>query len=905
MRRWMRLSHRLSLALLAVALFAVGVMGIVTYFRVEAVVLPRALDMFGLRATIAANEIATAVGNPHADIVGFRSAVAVEGMARARLAGGMDPRSGLTVGDWRDRLAGRFAAELAAKPAYERFRIVGVDDGGREMLRVDRSAVNGAIRVIPEAELQRFAERHYLERTLALSGGDVDVTAFERDRFAGVILRAGAPIHGPAGERFGIIMIDVALAAILHRVGNAAPESATRHIVDQDGGYLLRARQAPAAEAADGARLQQDFPALAAAIANRTQHAAILRDPHGERVAVALAWSSLAQGPSIAVVDVIPYAVATRAALAVRDAVGGAALIAALAALVLALVVARSVSRPLMQMTSAVESFGRGETVRLPLEAGGEVGTLARAFDRVTGEVTEKTESLRRNVDLLDKTVSSMGDALLVVDAAGKTVLANPACKSLFGDHANFRSEDWQRRHHRFQPDGVTPMAPEDAPIGRVMRGESFDSLEVVMQRVGEAELNHIVATGRPILDAAGHQQGAVIIYRDTTRLKETERQLRQSQKMDAIGQLTGGVAHDFNNILTVIVAMSDLGAEAARGDTELLNAFATIQKAADRAAALTQHLLAFARQQPLQPRPTDINALVGETASMLRPTLGERIEIATSLRPGLDPVQIDPSQLSTALINLALNARDAMPQGGKLTLETAPAALDEAYASDNPGVVAGDYVLLGVTDTGAGIPAAIRDKVFDPFFTTKEAGKGTGLGLSMVYGFVKQSGGHIKIYSEDGIGTSIKLYLPRHAAAAAAQDPSDHGEPTGGHETILVVEDDALVRDSVQRRIRSLGYKTIDASSGAEALMLMRQGVAFDVLFTDVVMPGGMNGRELAEEAARLRPGLKVLYTSGYSDDALVHHGRLESGIQLLVKPYRLHDLAQKLRRVLDGKNA
>ena len=324
------------------------------------------------------------------------------------------------------------------------------------------------------------------------------------------------------------------------------------------------------------------------------------------------------------------------------------------------------------------------------------------------------------------------------------------------------------------------------------------------------------------------------------------------------------------------------------------------IDEAATRGADLTRQLLAFARKQPLQPRDTDINNLIVDTAKLLRPTLGEQVEIDVTLQTDCWRALIDPSQLSTALINLAVNARDAMADGGKITFGTTNVSFGPSVSDTNPEGNLGDYIMITVRDTGAGIPVAIRDKVFEPFFTTKELGKGTGLGLSMVYGFVKQSGGHIKIDSEEGRGTTVSLYLPRGIQDAALPNATAASEPQRGSETILVVEDDALVRDYVVAQLESLGYHTITAANGPDALALLDQDVAFDVLFTDVVMPGGMNGRELADAVTRRRPGVPVLYTSGYPEVAIVHDGRLDPGVALLNKPYRQSDLARMMRQVL-----
>jgi nitrogen-specific signal transduction histidine kinase len=383
--------------------------------------------------------------------------------------------------------------------------------------------------------------------------------------------------------------------------------------------------------------------------------------------------------------------------------------------------------------------------------------------------------------------------------------------------------------------------------------------------------------------------------------IEANEAKVRQAQKMEAVGQLTGGVAHDFNNILTVITGTIEILGEAVKDRPQLVQITDMISAAAARGADLTRHLLAFGRRQPLQPRNTDVNALVIDAARLLRPTLGEQIEIESMLAHDSAPALIDPSQLSTAILNLALNARDAMPDGGKLTLETRNVVLDENYPGMTVELKPGNYVMIAVSDTGEGIPGGLLDKVFEPFFTTKEVGKGSGLGLSMVYGFVKQSNGHIKIYSEEGHGTTVKLYLP--AATGIPDAPDAEAGISGGEygdETILIVEDDALVREYVVTQISRFGYRTMAAGNAAEALALIDGPERFDLLFTDVIMPGGLNGRQLATEALKRRPELKVLYTSGYTENAIVHHGRLDAGVLLLPKPYLSSDLARMIRIAL-----
>jgi predicted ATPase/signal transduction histidine kinase len=391
-------------------------------------------------------------------------------------------------------------------------------------------------------------------------------------------------------------------------------------------------------------------------------------------------------------------------------------------------------------------------------------------------------------------------------------------------------------------------------------------------------------------------------LQRENSERKRVEERLRQAQKMQAVGQLTGGIAHDFNNILTVIIGTIENLADGVADRPHLAGLAEMIDEAATRGADLTRQLLAFARKQTLWPRETDINALIVDTARLLQPTLGEQVEIESMLDESAWQAMIDPTQLSTALINLALNARDAMPNGGKLRFATANIVLDEAYAHADLEVRTGPYVMIAVSDTGTGIPAALLDQVFEPFFTTKEVGKGTGLGLSMVYGFVKQSGGHVSVQSEEGSGTTIKLYLPRSPGAADRADGASASALQGGDETILVVEDDALTCKFVVSQLESLGYTIVSAATGAEALALVDQGVSFDLLFTDIVLPGGLNGSQLAEEVAKRRPSLRVLYTSGYAEQLIVQHGRPDPGIALLNKPYRMADLARRIREALAG---
>ena len=407
-----------------------------------------------------------------------------------------------------------------------------------------------------------------------------------------------------------------------------------------------------------------------------------------------------------------------------------------------------------------------------------------------------------------------------------------------------------------------------------------------------------------------------VELERETERRRELEATLVQALKMEAVGQLTGGIAHDFNNMLTIIIGNLDTIQrrlrEATEGGHELAARLARpidmALQGARSATELTHRLLAFARRQTLAPAPADLNRLVAGMSELLRRTVGEAVAIETVLAGGLWPALVDANQLENVLINLVVNARDAMPKGGRVTIETANAYLDEAYAARFADIVAGQYATLSVSDTGTGIPPEVLPHLFEPFFTTKPGGKGSGLGLAMVHGFVKQSGGHIRIYSEVGQGTTVKIYLPRLVqaesvlAVPAERPPAGAGAPRAGQaETVLVVEDNDQVREYARAALDDLGYRVAEARDAEEALRLIEAGTRVDLLFTDVVLGSGLNGRELANRITAKLAGLPVLFTTGYTRNAIVHHGRLDAGVHLLDKPYTQQDLGRKIRELLD----
>jgi PAS domain S-box-containing protein len=542
----------------------------------------------------------------------------------------------------------------------------------------------------------------------------------------------------------------------------------------------------------------------------------------------------------------------------------------------------------------------------VPLSMGGEpYGRLWVHTDITELKRAEAARAADR--EKLDVALASMTDAVFISDSDGHFIHCNDA----FATFHKFRSKDecvskfsdYYRILEVSTADGA--LLPLHLwPVPRAQRGETATNLEYSLRRKDTGESWFASYSFSPLRDSSGAVIGSVVVARDITERKLLEEQFRQAQKMETVGQLTGGIAHDFNNLLTVIMGCAEFIEDELTENPRLGKMAAMILDAARRGAELTHHMLAFARRQALQPQAVSVSQLLQNMRGLLRRALSEDIELAIDDSESLSNALIDPAQLESALLNLVVNARDAMPNGGKLTIEAKNVVLESDYTELNPGVEPGPYILIAVSDTGCGIAPENLVRVFDPFFTTKEVGKGTGLGLSMVYGFVKQSRGHIKIYSELGYGTTVKLFLPISGTAneLEAQTAASVGD-LHGSELILLVEDDNSLREFARSQLVSLGYRVLDATQGKEALSILSKRADIDLLLTDIVMPGGMNGRELALEAFKIIPSLKVLYCSGYADRAVLSDGLLSRNSYFLSKPYTRNELARKIRSVLAEK--
>jgi signal transduction histidine kinase/CheY-like chemotaxis protein len=494
-----------------------------------------------------------------------------------------------------------------------------------------------------------------------------------------------------------------------------------------------------------------------------------------------------------------------------------------------------------------------------------------------------RTSSAGGGIDQAEITflVDKNADGIIVVDEDGIILFGNPAAEQIFGRPADLLI---------------------GSPIGIPLI--TGDTTEITIHRPSADPIDAEIRVVDTIWD---HRPARLASLRDISARKAMEERLRQSAKMEAVGQLTAGIAHDFNNLLTVVLGnLESLQRQSALANSARVQALENATRGARRAAVLTERLLAFARRKPLEPRLLDVNELVLGMSDLLQRTLGERINVRTVLDPEAWSIEADPTELEAALLNLAVNARDAMPSGGELVIETANVELDSGYAAANAEVKAGPYVLISVTDSGAGMSADVLKKVFEPFFTTKPDGRGTGLGLSQVYGFVKQTGGHVTLYSEPTLGTTAKLYFPR-ASQDLAHQQIDEPRKTGQvpiareSEIILVVEDDEDVRSYTVGSLRELGYVVFEAVDAASAIQIVEREAAIDVLFTDLGLPGAMDGRGLAEAVRAIRPSLKVLITTAYAGSVLIHEGRLDPGVELLSKPFSFGALASRIRELLD----
>jgi two-component system cell cycle sensor histidine kinase/response regulator CckA len=604
-----------------------------------------------------------------------------------------------------------------------------------------------------------------------------------------------------------------------------------------------------------------------------------------------------------------------------------------LAALVLALALAVSmvaaywlssrlqalVSRPVLELatTAGHISERRDYTLRAPQHGNDEIGVAVSAFNQMLDRIQDADQALRlagqqsrQQAQFLASILDNMGEGLAVLDARGEVLIWNDAARRMLGPSpAGMAFAEWPQYFGVMGEGNRAVLAAEDLPLARALRGEVTTDQELYLEPAGAARGRWVSASARPLRDEYEQLIGAISVFRDVTpqkqaqlELQASEAQLRQSQKMDAIGQLAGGIAHDFNNLLTAICGYSSFALELLPAQHPARENIEEVLSAGERAAALTGQLLAFSRKQVLAPRPVDLNAVLRTAEQMLRRLIGENIELSVTYGPDLGSVLADPGQLDQVILNLVLNARDAMPRGGKLTLETSKVELPDPPAPGLQGARPGAYARLTVSDTGTGMSEEVQSRIFEPFFTTKALGKGTGLGLSTVYGIIRQSGGQINVSSRESMGTTFAVYLPCTDQVVEAPSAAPPSLPKfRGRETILLVEDEAQVRRLTRDILTSLGYEVLVACDGVEALDLHAQhGGPVHLMISDVVMPR-MSGGELAQRLRERLPNLPILFLSGYAADANLSLHLPPGELTLLQKPFTAGELARKVREVLD----
>jgi PAS domain S-box-containing protein len=556
----------------------------------------------------------------------------------------------------------------------------------------------------------------------------------------------------------------------------------------------------------------------------------------------------------------------------------------------------RFIVRPIAGLDTAARRMRAGDfSLRLDASARDELGMLARTFNAMA----EQVERLLGETRLQAAALHAAADAIVITDANGAIEWVNPAFVASTGFTA---AEAMGKNPRELVKSGKHDQAFykdlwDTIRAGRVWRGK-------VVNRRKDGSLHTVEQSITPVLNESGAITHYIAIKEDISESLLLQAQLLQSQKIESVGRLAGGVAHDFNNLLSVIIGWTGIALQDLPAGHAVRPSLEEVLSAGERAAGLTRQLLAFSRQQVMEPTLFNVNDLVVQMDTMLRRLIGENIEFVTRTNPELGTVKMDRGQLEQVLLNLVVNARDAMPEGGKLTIETANVVLDAEYPRKNVGVTPGEYVMLAVTDSGTGMSEEVKTHIFEPFFTTKAPGKGTGLGLATCYGIAKQAGGHIAVYSEEGLGTAVRVYLPRSHEVAAGAVGLRRKTPARGVETILLVEDDPVVRRVIARMVEAHGYRVVSTSSGEEALRVIEDGrEPWQLLLTDVILADGMSGPELAERVRALRPDAKVLFASGYTSDVTILHGLLEEGVAFVQKPFTAESLTSKMRQVLDAK--
>ncbi|MBX3117669.1 MAG: PAS domain S-box protein [Fimbriimonadaceae bacterium] len=904
----MGLSTRLIIASVFLVAFTALSVGYLSYRNLESVIIPTEMERLETLTRRRTAQFTSFTEDTQAEIISVRGSEAVEGIIRATVGGGIDSVAGETLEEWKRVLANNLAASLKARPSYYQFRLIGVANGGKELVRVDRGGQEGSIRIVQSDGLQEKGSRSYFARTLELQNGETYVSPVELNREQGKvevphvpIMRVCTPVHLPSGKVFAILVISIDMRIVLERIRSMAAVGATLYAVDSQGNYLIHPQKDRefASDLGKDSTWQEDFPSFTSAFASGEDIAYATMGSGPDQLYVVASTVQLMDKKFVAIIQTMPRSIVMAPADAVRKAGMFGGFAAVVIAVLFAVLIARSQIKPLEQLTAAVEHFDGEETLEVPTSAAGEIGVLAQSFDSMMADIRDKTTSLRNMYEmekLYGAVVESSSEAIITVSLDGVITAWNAAAESVFG---------YSAQEMIGQP--VELLVPEDRKneikeeLELMVRGERRERFETVRLNKSGQPL-FVSATISPVFGEDGEVVCFSKMVRDISDQKKLEERLRLAQKMEAMGTLAGGIAHDFNNVLTAIVGNVKLAQDELEFDHPVQRDLSEIEKASARGASVVRQILRMSRSEAPKNEQVNVEAVIQETIQFLKATKPNNIEIDIQFDPDMPAILGDSTELHQVMMNLGVNAFHALrDRGGKLEIRGTVITLDEVAAGTFPNLTPGRFVRISVSDTGKGMDSQTLQRIFEPFFTTKGNGEGTGLGLSVVYGIVERHGGAITAYSEPDRGTMFRIYLPAMESSAPASSANDDRVFRGNGESIMYVDDDEALVLMVTRMLRRLNYEVAGFTDPQEALkVFLSDTQRFEIVVTDMSMPH-IDGPEFVRQLLAVRPDVPVIMVTGYIRPEDIEQTN-DLGIRKLVlKPNTVQDMGQILHELLE----